>query len=482
MSAQMVPLQLFAKSNPGRTGFAGMARYVNCEPEMMGPEGRTPMPVYARGGLSRFSTPAGNGGIRGLFRLDDTTAYAVAGAGLFRIGDTGEATRIGSVPGQGPVYFERNRRKVAEVAMVSDGLAWIIENDTLKRLPVPASDTGIVAVQDVTVIDGILVFSTRDGQYHFTNIDNAFAITAIDYGTAEGNPDGLRRIFAHKRELWMFGDESIEVWAPTGNRDAPFQRLGGGYIERGCLAGRTVQLLDQGLLWVADDFSVRQANGYQASRVSTPYVERVIAGEPEALRSDIRGMTYVLDGHDVYTISGTTFTLRFDTTTGAWTDLSTYGSQRWRAENAISFAGKVIVGDIAEPRLYEVSNANTTDDDLPIVMSVTFPTVAAYPRAIVFYEIRFDVVPGVGLSSVTLDRDKLDPSVMLRWSDDGGESWSPTLRRPVGRQGNGTFPSARFNRLGQSRERGRIIEFSCVAGVFRGLFGGSMMVGQVTNP
>jgi hypothetical protein len=223
------------------------------------------------------------------------------------------------------------------------------------------------------------------------------------------------------------------------------------------------------------------SGGYQASRISTHYVERVVAAEAKELRQAIRGQTYTLQGHQHYLMSGTTFTLDYDFSTGAWLDRSTEGMSRWRAEHAIAAFGTVLAGDVETGRVYEVTNEEPNDDDRPIVMRVALPPVQAFPAALVCYDLRANVVTGVGSRKAGAPSVDADPVIKLRWSDDGGASWSPYRIKKLGKRGTGS-DQIYFPQLGQTSAKGRTFELSMSASVDRGIAGVSATLAQVANP
>ena len=82
-----------------------------------------------------------------------------------------------------------------------------------------------------------------------------------------------------------------------------------------------------------------------------------------------------------------------------------------------------------------------------------------------------DILPGVGLNSSS--PELLDPEMMIRWSDDGGYSWSAERRVELGRLGQ-TVKRAVIRRLGRTTQQGRIFEFSVSAAVARAWLGASV--------
>ncbi len=470
---EITPLTLTPRSNAARYKQAGQARLINAVPEMVGPEARAQMPVTVREGLRRRVTIAG-GAIRGMMEVDAGSALALAGVDLWRIDQRFLATKVGQIAGSGIAYMARNRRPATQVAVVSDGIAWLVEGKSVRALDIPAPSVGTVAPLDATFISGYVVFTTRQGQFHWTGIDNLAETSALNFATAEGNPDGLLRSFSRRLELWLFGDRTTEVWAPTGNVDAPFQRLGGGLVETGMLAPASLQSIRGQLFWIADDGTVvTVASGYQAERISTHFIARMIQDDPNP--SSIRSLQYVVAGHPHYILTGSTFTISYDLTTQAWLERTTLGRDRWIAGSAIGAFGMTIAGDIDDGSLYEVREDEPTDGGIPIDMRIILPAVHASPRKLAFDALHVDAVTGVG-SPLPASPADIDPVAGLRWSDDGGTTWSPQRKARLGAAGSGVR-RVRFNQLGQSRESGRTFEISVAANVARQIVAVSAEIG-----
>jgi hypothetical protein len=65
-----------------------------------------------------------------------------------------------------------------------------------------------------------------------------------------------------------------------------------------------------------------------------------------------------------------------------------------------------------------------------------------------FHELQIQFQPGVGLSTGQGD----DPQAMLRWSNDGGSTWSNEYWTTIGKQGK-YLNRAIWRRLGFSRDK-----------------------------
>src|SRR5690606_19281292 len=65
-------------------------------------------------------------------------------------------------------------------------------------------------------------------------------IGSLAFATAEAYGDRLIRPVVYKRSLFLLGERSLEIWAPTNDNDQPFARLGGAIEDIGLAAKHSV--------------------------------------------------------------------------------------------------------------------------------------------------------------------------------------------------------------------------------------------------
>jgi len=270
----------------------------------------------------------------------------------------------------------------------------------------------------------------------------------LSFASAEGSPDNLVSVFADHSELWLFGNNTIEIFYSTGNADSPFQRINNAFIERGCSAKFSVSKDDNTVFWLGDDFVIYRANGYSPQRISTHAIEKAIAGYTSV--SDAFSFNYTQEGHKFYCIifpsAGKTWV--FDISTGMWHERETYNETRWRINCHEFIYGKNLVGDFSSGLIYELDLDTYTDNSQIIQRICTFPTIFQDNKRIFYDYLRIDLDAGIGLNS----GQGSEPLIWLDWSDDGGRTYSNQHFRSMGKIGEYTR-RATWRRLGSSRER-----------------------------
>jgi hypothetical protein len=271
-------------------------------------------------------------------------------------------------------------------------------------------------------------------------------------------------IISDHRELWVFGKSTTEVWYNSGNASFPFERAQGGFIERGCRAPGSIAKTENSVIWLGDDLAVYAAPGYQAQRISTPQIEKMIASASDA--ASAWGYVYRQEGHNFYALTFSDLTLCYDFTTGSWHRRRSRGIDRWRVSALSQIGDRHIAGDYATGDLYELSLDTYDDGGDEIEREIVTSHITATGGRISLAEVFVDFEPGVGTGSGQGE----DPQAALDWSDDGGATWSNELWRAIGPAGDRAY-RATWARLGAFRRRALRIRISdpvkvAIAGIY----------------
>ena len=433
---------------------ADAQRSVNCYMELDNASPRAPVALYGTPGTVRkFTLPTGP--VRAGWK-EGAFSWWVAGNTVYRV-DAGYATlAIGTIgTSSGEVGICSNGQQV----LIVDGVGGWIINTATSSLTAITSVGFPVGVKRATYQDGYFIVTGQTGSQSFwinqTPYDGK-VWDALDFASAEGSPDNTVGLISDHRELWLFGELSAEVWMNTGSSDFPFQRSGNTFIEHGCAAAGTICKADNTVFWLgADDRGsgiVWRAAGYTPSRISTHALEHAIAGY---VISDAFAFTYQQEGHIFYVLTFPTSqkTWVYDASTQAWHERawlnpSTGVLGRWRANCSVFFNGVHLVGDHESGAVYALDLDTFTDDGGPIKRIRTTATTEGLQNRLFYSNLQVDMETGVG----TAIGQGSDPQLMLRYSSDGGHTWSNEKTATVGKVGE-YGARAKFNRLGSGRNR-----------------------------
>lgn len=440
-------------SYSARTKNLDAQQCINLYPETAGPTSKNVAALIGTPGLALWATLDG-GAIRGALRFNATTSIVVAGLNVWKVLSDGSSTLLGTIP-----YF------LTPVSMASNGTTVILVTGAAGYAIVPDTEsftqiinTAFTGADVVYFLDGYFVFNKPGtGQFQITGLYNT-EIDSLDFAIAEGSPDLLVSLIVDHRELWLFGENSTEVYFNSGNADFPFERIQGAFIEQGCAAKYSVAKMDNSVFWLtADDRGqgmVMRAVGYQPQRVSDHALEYAI-GQYSRI-DDAVAYTYQQEGHSFYVLSFPTanVTWVFDASTNqwhqrAWRNPADGSLNRHRAWCQMAFAGENIVGDWETGKLYRMDLDTFTDngDLIPRIRTCPHLSDPDY-RYQIFDSLQVDMQTGVG----NVSGQGSDPKAMLQWSTDGGHSWSNELWASIGKIGE-RRARVRWRRLGRSRDR-----------------------------
>lgn len=470
---------ILGSSYVARSVNAADARMVNLFPEAI-PEGGKEAGFLQRcPGLSLLGT-IGAGPIRGewAFSSDASVAFVVSGTSLYKITTAYAPTFLGVVVGTGPVSMADNG---TQLFVAANGPSYIYNNTTSVFNPI--TDPDFPGAVTVGYIDGYFVFNQPNSQLIWvTSLLDGTSIDPLEFASAEGSPDGVVSIVVDHREVWVFGTNSIEVWYDSGATDFPLQRIQGAFNEIGCAAPYSVAKLDNGLFWLGADARgqgiVYRANGYTGQRISTHAVEWQI--QQYGTLAGAIGYTYQQDGHAFYVLNfpGADTTWVYDVATQVWHERAGWSNgafTRHRSNCQMAFNSQIVVGDYTNGNLYAFDQdvyADNSQVQKWLRSWRALPTGQNNLKRTSQHSLQIDMEAGSGLN---LGQGE-DPQVMLRWSDDGGHTWSNEHWAPIGKIGE-FYKRVFFRRLGMTLKlRDRVYELSMTDPVKTALMGAELIV------
>jgi hypothetical protein len=258
----------------------------------------------------------------------------------------------------------------------------------------------------------------------------------------------------------MFCTDSLEIYYDSGTLPSPFVRNASGIVSVGCAAAHSVVNMDNTVYWLGRNELgqgvIYKLNGYTPARVSNYTIEIALQGMSDI--SDAIAFAYQMDGHFFYVISfpsgDQTFAL--DLNTNLWAERASFSGgefTRWEATHHAFFAGKHLVTDFAEGKIYSMALNVYADGTATHKWLRSWACPGTDMQRGRHSRLEIHLEAGVGLTGAA------DPQVMLRWSDDGGHTWSHEVWASMGAIGEYGKRVA-FNRLGMTKGQPRIYELS----------------------
>ena len=469
-------------------------RCVNLFPEAVPEGGKEPGFLNRCPGLRLVAT-VGSGPIRGLWSHGGYL-YVVSGTEFYQMTSGYVATLKGTVTGTGPVSMADNGTQLF-IACNPDGFIYNYNTDVFAQI----TDPDFYGAVNVGYLDGYFVYNQPNSQtVWITSLLDGLSVDPLDFASAEGSPDGLVALIVDHRELWLFGTDSTEVWYNSGEADFPLTRIQGAFNEIGCVAPYSVAKLDNGIFWLGADARgqgiVYRANGYTGQRVSTHAIEYAI--QSYGTITDAIAYTYQQEGHAFYVLTFPTAgkTWVYDVAVNSWHERAGFALGefvRHRSNCHAAYNNAPHVGDYENGKVYALDLSVYADDDQPqkwLRSWRALPTGQNDLKRTVHHSLQLDCESGVGLSGlditdtssyitlltegdVTITTEAevdllvaeygiigVDPKVMLRWSDDGGHTWSNEHWAKMGKIG-GYSQRVFWRRLGMTTKlRDRVYEIS----------------------
>lgn len=415
-------LQIPLKS--ARNGQVNAERLVNCYAESA--DGKASVQVRSVPGMRLFAT-TGTGHGRGLF-VHNSELYAVVGDSLYKITSGGAATAVGGIYGSGICQFASSGD---ELGIAADGVAYIY-NGTLAQITDPDFD----GADSITYLDGYFIYGNGTDTYQISLLYAGGSIDALDFASAESNPDVIVRPFVDHRELLLFGAETIETWVNTGDPDFPFERVTGGIAEKGLRNRDAVAKNDNTVFWLDNDGVVRRmAGGLSPQRISTHPVESTIDDDAECF-------AFTWNGHEFFVLTLPTITWIYDAATNLWHERKSNGETRWRARGYAKCYGKHFVGDFENGNIYELTDDLYAEGGDDLVTEFVFPPLHNNGDRFRLHRLTLDMEAGEAPFNT-------EPIIRLDMSDDGS-TWNTAGTATLGATGDRTARVV-FRRLGQHK-------------------------------
>ena len=392
--------------------------------------------------------------------------YFVNGNNLYSFTSGGVVTDHGQIEGTGRVSLANNGQYLVIVDPGNKSYVFNNESSTLSQI----TDNDFVVADDVDFKDGYFIFSSSDGDIFFiSNLNDPFTYTATDFSGADVRPDKIIGVHVNQNELFVAGEETIELFQNVGGSGFPFSRVEGADLQKGVHAKNSLINFDNSFVFLGGDVNeltaVWRYSGGGTEKISTSTIDNAIQEFTEDEISEAYAMTYAFGGNYfcAFTFESSTIpskTFVYDATTSALTSERVWHERqsgvvddKWRVKSIVSAYGDLYVGDSEDGRV-GVLDKDTYDEYGEVIFrmktSQPFKDQQMFPLFV--SQMKLGMESGVGLIS-----DDDAPQVRMDFSDDGARTWSNEFWRSYGQIGEYTaYPT--WRRLGRV-PRNRVVRF-----------------------
>lgn len=379
---------------------------------------------------------------RGAMVLDGVPFY-INGQNLYSIDVASVVTDHGTIVGASRVSLATSSRFL--VIVVPGSISYVFDNndDSLTEITDPdfqVSDT-------VSFKDGFFIFTASDGEQFFvSNLNQPLVYSALDFGSADVRPDKIVASHVNHNELYVLGEETIELFQNIGGSGFPFRRVPGANIQKGLFARDAVIDFDNSFTFLGGDVNelaaVWRVGGGGVQKISTSAIDNAIQEYTADEISAAFMMTYAYGGNFFLAITFTSTvipskTFVYDATTSAATGQQTWHERqsgiddnKWRVTSIVSAYGNILVGDEEDGRIGVLDKDTHTEYGAVIKrQKVSMPfEIDLFPLFV--SQMKLTMETGVGTIN------GLDPQIMLEISDDGARTWSNGWLRSYGKIGD----------------------------------------------
>lgn len=279
-------------------------------------------------------------------------------------------------------------------------------------------------------LDTYTVISSTDGRLYTSNPNDPTTWSALNYITAESDPDNNVGVVKHLNYILSFGTTSIDFFYDAGTYPGSPLAVAPSYkIELGCANGDSIASFQNLTMWVGTSKelgpTVYAISGAAPEKVSTPYIDRILNSSTLA---DVTSYPLRINGHTFYvlTLHDINVTIVYDVNEKIWNVWTMwaigsngsgvtgiYAEQYFRPSFYASANNIHYVLDDDNGSLYTMSSSYYNDDGAPI-----------------YYRCVTDLIDGGSTKRKFFQRleiigDKVPAVMNIRHTEDDYNSWSP---------------------------------------------------------
>ena len=335
---------------------------------------------------------------------------------------------------------------------------WTVDTgDTLAQITDVDFPTDLI--QGAAVLDGFLFVGSSDGTVSQSSSNDATAWSALDFLTAEREPDKAVHITKHLDQVVMFGSRTIEFFYNAGYpAGSVLQRRNDVSYHTGVTDGRSIHNTGDKIYFLGSDLtgsgSIYLLESFKISKVSTPQIDNYL--HDTFIQSDLDAITagFTINGHELILITALATvdsdfipaqTIVYDRTTNLWSTwelalpgFSEFPLVKWTDQTSLGSRqgfGILINGDIFQfsgnSASVDVISENETDymvDDYieqqdDYVISLGADASANIACRITLPEFDGDVQNNKMMHKLELVGSRISGTtgvtdVTIRWSDD----------------------------------------------------------------
>ena len=393
--------------------------------------------------------------------------YFINERALYSFDSSNVVTNHGTINGSGRVSLAKSSRYLVIVVPGVTGYVFDTNDDSLTEI----TSSNFQVSDTVVFHDGFFVFTATDGEQFFvSNLNQPLVFDALDFGSADVRPDKIVAAHVNHNELFIPGEDTIELFQNVGGSGFPYKRVRGGDIQKGVHAKFSLVDFDNSFVFLGGDVgeltSVWRVGG-GATKISTSAIDNAIQEYTEDEIAAAFALTYAYGGNFFVAFTFTSIripsrTLVYDATSSALTGAQVWHERqsgvtddKWRVTSMVSAYGDLIVGDSVDGRIGTLNQNTHTEYGAPIKRQKTSMPFQIDQTKMFISEIKLTMEAGVGVIGTG---NGSDPQIKMEYSDDQAGIFTNGGLRSYGKVGARTrIPS--WRRQGNP-PRSRVLRFT----------------------
>jgi len=360
--------------------------------------------------------------------------YFVHNISLSRLNEDETITNLSTldsvdITGSGKVSMADNGTQL--MILVPGGSGFIFNKDTAALEVITDSDfTANGLPQVVIFIDSFFMVVTDSKKFIISASNDGTSWDALDFGTAESDPDKIVGLTNFKNEAYIMGSETGEPQNNIGGTDFPFQR-NDLFLDKGLFARFSIVNTTDTFMFIGgsvnEDPSIWSLQGNSLVQVSNTGIDLLLNSLTTTELDQVVAYTYAQDHSTFVAWELPNETIVYGVDTGKWhlrrsevPDVAGHTMTiGWRATGLVTAYDKLICFDTQDGRIGEVSRDFFDEYGTNIQREFDLDPLRAEKRP--FFIPRIEVTPEAGVGDAVTP----DPKIRLKTSKNaqifGGE-------------------------------------------------------------
>jgi hypothetical protein len=388
--------------------------------------------LFGTPGLTQVASASDISNCRGAHEMNGVPYFVIDGK-LYSMSTSYALTDHGQIDGSGRVSMADNGTQMLVLVPGGNGFIYNHVTDTFAQITDP-DFTANGNPQQVVYIDGYFCLTTDSKKFIVSALNDGLSYNALDFGTAESDPDEIVAPIVFKNQLFIGGSQTIEAFQNIGGADFPFQRTGL-FLSKGISSPFSIQSIQDTFVFVGAGANESPAiwafAGNEVQKISTTAIDKELSALTDAQISEIYSWAYAEKGAYFvgFALPGTT--LVYDTISKRWHERKSFvdgALGAYRVTALVRAYNQIWAGDLVDGRVGLLDQETYTEYGEVIQRTIVTQPFQNNMESFVVPELELTVESGVGNSA------SIDPMVGLERSRDG-KTWSDARYRKIGKVG-----------------------------------------------